>query len=259
MKPPPDATPPTTGGAEHEWARSGLEPTEAAAAEAMGFRPDDIVALRRSTSTEIDWPALERRLLAAVTSIRARAKPVPFDNWTRQAWSMSEAVAWLNAGFNLTAAAQWRRRGFTTPDQAAPWRQQGFDAEPAGEWREGGVDHPKTARHLIRHRVQGGDLAALVRRGMAPHDARAWLLAKVPSERIDGWQDLGLSPDQVANLHQARLLGDQRVGELIERGVPLTVIARLAELTGRTWVEIRTARDIDDIVEAFADPDHVVG
>lgn len=237
-----------------QWATCGLLPDEARVAEAMGFRPVDIIGLRRATPTELDWPAIERRLHATVASIRARATQRPFDNWVKHGGSMADAVAWLDAGLNLSAAAQWRRCGFMTPEQAAPWRQQEFDSEPAAQWRDSGVDDPRLARSLIRRRIQGGDLAALVKHGVPSDAAQAWLVAKFRVMEIPGWHHLGLTIDQVSLLGEARMIGPERAGKLLERGVPFAVIPTLKTLTGRTWIQIRTgAISVDDIVALVID------
>ncbi|MEZ5249997.1 MAG: hypothetical protein R2713_12530 [Ilumatobacteraceae bacterium] len=219
------------------WARVGLEPEQAAVAHRLGFRAGDIERLRRSTPNELDWPEIERRLRATADAVRARAAK-RFTSWIAEGNTVAEAIAWLDAGFQLSAAWGWRARGFPTPQHAQPWRAEGYTAEAAERWTHTGVQHPAQVRELLRRRITADALWDITRYGVPLDVALDWLDRGFAPSAIPGWYELGFTPEQVRELGQARSLGHERLRYLLARGVPFATIVNLSTLTGLTWAEI---------------------
>ncbi len=234
------------------WAGSGLLPEQASVAQSLGFRPDDVAALRRSSRETLDWPEIERRLRATVDAVKRRAGERPFHNWVTHGGMIADAVTWLDAGYHLSAAGNWTRHGFTSPAQADRWGRAGFDAEPAARWTRSGIDDPRTARTLIRKGVAADDLHRLVWQGVPLDVAQEWLGHRFGAGDVFRWYDVGLTPAQVIALHDARMLGPALVGELLARDVPAHTIAELSSITGRTWAELQALPGADAIVELIS-------
>ncbi|WP_017580956.1 hypothetical protein [Nocardiopsis valliformis] len=160
-------------------------------------------------------------------------EPEGLPAWTARGFAVAEARTWIDAGFVLAAAERWRERGVYRPGPARLWRTAGLTPHTVGpalragmepgevvRWHELGYDHTEAAeRHLAgerprprrlfarlfrRHRdrdldlddAQAETMTALLRAGIQPADARAYLDAGWRGPEAVPWARAGVNATQ---------------------------------------------------------------
>jgi hypothetical protein len=186
-------------------------PQDAAAWQAEGFSPDEVLVFRRwriSLTEALAW----RRAgvpdgLRAAQWATAGATPDTVSSWRAAGIDAGEAVHWHEMGYDLRSASDARKRGLT-PDTAFAARHQAqaqagmrFSGVP-GVIGGRGLDAGQ--RDLVRRFLEAGVPAEVLRsyltRNWIDDDALPWAKAGLDAGDAQLWRLLGVTPAEAARL-----------------------------------------------------------